>query len=128
MADVAFGTQNAPLALHGVGQRRAQQTARQTQPVRVRPYRWAMIVRTPDGTVVDQVPIEMIENGDTVWTFLPDGSPTTFVVDAKRFHIDKVAGTATIGLQAAQETDTHGVGLVGTLEAPAGTIVHRIPR
>ncbi len=84
------------------------------------------IVRAPDGTILDQVPIEMIETGDTVWSYLPDGSPTTFVVDIKRFHIDKAAGTATIGLQAARETDTHGVGLVAAIEGPAGTIVHRL--
>ncbi|MGE2835127.1 hypothetical protein [Mycobacterium sp. SMC-4] len=86
------------------------------------------IVKTPDGTVLDQVPIEHIETGDTLWTFLPDGSPTTFVVDVKRFHIDKKTGTKTIGLQAAPETDTHGVGLVATVEGPAGTLVHRLPR
>lgn len=87
-----------------------------------------MIVRAPDGTVLDQLPIENVETGDTVWSFLPDGSPMTFVVEIKRFHVDKVAGTATIGLQAARETDTHGVGLVATLERPVGTIVHRLPR
>lgn len=86
------------------------------------------IVRAPDGTVLDQVPIEQIQTGDTVWTFLPDGSPTTFKVEVKRFHIDKSAGTGTVGLQAARETDTHGVGLVATVEGPIGTIVHRLPQ
>lgn len=86
------------------------------------------IVRTSDGTVLDQVAIEEIETGDTVWTFLPDGSPTTFEVEIKRFHIDKARGTAMVGLQAARETDTHGVGLIATVEGPAGTIVHRLPK
>jgi AraC-like DNA-binding protein len=51
------------------------------------------------------VPIEQIETGDTVLTHLPDGSPYTFVVEIKRFDIDKAAGTATVELQAARETD-----------------------
>jgi hypothetical protein len=78
------------------------------------------------GYDVEQVPIELIEPGDTVLTHLPDGSPYTFVVELKRFDIDKVAGTSKIGLQAARETDTHGVGLVATTEAPAGTFTHRV--
>ena len=57
---------------------------------------------------------------------LPDGSPYTFVVDVKRFHVDKAAGTATIGLQAARETDTPGTGVVATVEAPVGTLTHRV--
>ena len=83
------------------------------------------IIHTADGFAVDQVPIEEIETGDTVLTHLPDGSPYTFVVEIKRFDIDKVAGTATIGLQAARETDTHGTGVVATIEAPVGTLTHR---
>jgi hypothetical protein len=78
------------------------------------------------GYDVEQVPIELIEPGDTVLTHLPDGSPYTFVVEPKRFDIDKVAGTSKIGLQAARETDTHDVGLVATTEAPAGTLTHRV--
>lgn len=50
------------------------------------------------GYAVEQVPIELIETGDTVLAHLPDGSPYTFVVDVKRFNIDKTADTATIGL------------------------------
>jgi hypothetical protein len=78
------------------------------------------------GYDVEQVPIELIEPGDTVLTHLPDGSPYTFVVELKRFDIDKVAGTSKIGLQAARETDTHDVGLVATTEAPAGNLTHRV--
>jgi hypothetical protein len=74
------------------------------------------------------VPIEQIETGDTVLNHLPDGSPYTFVVEIKRFDIDKAAGTATIGLQAARETDTHGTGVVATVEAPVGTLTHRVIR
>ena len=54
------------------------------------------------GYDVEQVPIELIEPGNTVLTHLPDGSPYTFVVELKRFDIDKVAGTSKIGLQAAR--------------------------
>lgn len=43
------------------------------------------------GYDVEQVPIELIEPGDTLLTHLPDGSPYTFVVEIKRFDIDKVA-------------------------------------
>jgi hypothetical protein len=50
------------------------------------------------------------------------------VVDVKRFDIDKAAGTATIGLQAARETDTHGTGLVASVSAPVGTLTHRVIR
>jgi len=82
------------------------------------------VIHTADGFAVDQVPIEQIETGATVLTHLP-GSPYTFVVEIKRFDIDKVAGTATIGLQAARETDTHGTGVVATIEAPVGTLTHR---
>ena len=39
------------------------------------------------GYDVEQVPIELIEPGDTVLTHLPDGSPYTFVVEIKRFDI-----------------------------------------
>lgn len=78
------------------------------------------------GYIVDQVPIEQINTGETVLTHLPDGSPTTFVVDVKRVKIDKASGTATIGLQAAADTDTHGVGLVASIEVPAGTLTHRV--
>ena len=77
------------------------------------------------GYVVDQVPIEEIEEGDTVLTHLPDGSSYTFVVDVKRLKVDKDR-TTTIGLQAARDSDTHGVGLVGTIEAPVGTLTHRV--
>lgn len=87
--------------------------------------RTVTIIHTADGFAVDQVPIEETETGDTVLTHLPDGSPYTFVVEIKRFDIDKVAGTATIGLQAARETDTHGTGVVATIEAPVGTLTHR---
>lgn len=80
------------------------------------------------GYDVEQVPIELIEPGDTVLAHLPDGSPYTFVVEFKRFDIDNVAGTSKIGLQAARETDTHGVGLVATTEALAGTLTHRVIR
>jgi len=41
-----------------------------------------------------------------VLTHLPDGSPYTFVVEIKRFDIDKIAGMSKIGLQAARETDS----------------------
>jgi hypothetical protein len=84
------------------------------------------IIRAANGLAVDQVPIEQIETSDTVLTHLPDGSPYTFVVDVKRFHVDNTAGTVTIGLQAARETDTHGTGVVATVEAPVGTLTHRI--
>ena len=84
------------------------------------------IIHTVDGFAVDQLPIEQVETGDTVVAHLPDGSPYTFVVDVKRFDVDKAAGTATIGLQAARETDTHGTGVVATVEAPVGTLTHRI--
>jgi hypothetical protein len=80
------------------------------------------------GYDVEQVPIELIEPGDTLLAHLPDGSPYTFVVEIKRFDIDNVAGTSKIGLQAARETDTRGVGLVATTEAPAGTLTHRVIR
>ena len=84
------------------------------------------IITTAGGFAVDQVPIEEIQPGETVLTHLPDGSPTTFVVEIKRINIAKAAGTATVGLQAARETDTHDVGLVATIEAPVGTLAHRI--
>jgi hypothetical protein len=58
------------------------------------------------GYDVEQVPIELIKPGDTVLTQLPDGSPYTFVVENKRFDIEKVAGMSKIGLQAARETDS----------------------
>ena len=72
------------------------------------------------------MPIEQIEPGDTVLTHLPDGSAYTFVVDVKPFNIDKAAGTAAIGLQAARETDNHGSGVVAAVEAPVGMLTHRI--
>lgn len=72
------------------------------------------IIHAADGYAVDQVPIKQIEPGDTVLTHLPDGSAYTFVVDVKRFNIDKTAGTAAIGLQAARETDNHGTGVVAS--------------
>ena len=81
------------------------------------------IIHTADGFAVDQVPIEEIETGDTVLTHLPDGCP--YPSSWRSFDIDKVAGTATIGLQAARETDTHGTGVVATIEAPVGTLTHR---
>ncbi len=81
-----------------------------------------------NGYIVDQVPIEQINGGDTVLSYLPDGSPYTFVVGVKRVKVDKAAGTTTIGLQAASNTDTHGVGLVASIEAPAGTLTHRVIR
>ncbi len=84
------------------------------------------IISAANGFGVDQVPIEQIETGDTVLTHLPDGSPYTFVVEIKRFSIDKAAGTSTVGLQAARETDTHGTGVVATVEAPVATLTHRI--
>jgi hypothetical protein len=84
------------------------------------------IIHTADGFAVDQVPIEDGEPGEAVLTHLPDGSPTAFIVEIKRINIDKAAGTALIGLQAARETDTHDVGLVATIEAPVGTLAHRI--
>jgi hypothetical protein len=86
------------------------------------------IIRDANGFAVDQVPIEQIETGDTVLTHLPDGSPYTFVVEINLFDIDKAGGTATVGLQAARETDTHGTGVVATVEAPIGTLTHRIIR
>jgi hypothetical protein len=81
-----------------------------------------------NGYIVDQVPIEQIKGGDTVLSHLPDGSSYTFVVGVKRVRVDKAAGTTTIGLQAASDTDTHGVGLVASVEAPAGTLAHRVIR
>ena len=84
------------------------------------------IIQAADGYAVDQVPIEQIEPGDTVLTHLPDGSAYTFVVDVKRFNIDKAAGTAAIGLQAAREIDNHGTDVVATVEAPVGTPTQRI--
>ena len=72
------------------------------------------------------MPIEQIEPGDTVLTHLPDGSAYTFVVDVKRFNIDKAAGTAAIGLQAAREIDNHGTDVVATVEAPVGTLTQSI--
>jgi hypothetical protein len=84
------------------------------------------IISTADGFAVDQVPIEQIEPGETVLTHLPDGSPTTFVVEIKRINIDKDAGTANVGLHAARETRTHDVALVATIEAPVSTLTHRI--
>jgi hypothetical protein len=47
-------------------------------------------------------------------------------VEIKRINIDKATGTANVGLQATRETDTHEVGLVATIEAPVGTLTHRI--
>jgi hypothetical protein len=79
-----------------------------------------------NGYTVDQVPVEQIEVGDTVLTHLPDSSSYTFVVDVKRVNVDRAAGTTTIGLQAARDSDTHGVGLVASIEAPAGTLTHRV--
>jgi hypothetical protein len=87
-----------------------------------------MTIVSLNGYIVDQVPIEQIELGDTVLTTLPDGSPYTFVVDVTRVKVDKAAGTTTIGLQAARDSDTHGVGLVGSIEAPVGTLTHRVIR
>jgi hypothetical protein len=81
-----------------------------------------------DGYIVDQVPIETINGGDTVLSHLPDGRPFTFVVDVKRVKADKATGTMTVGLQAAADSDTHGVGLVPSLEAPVGTLTHRVIR
>jgi hypothetical protein len=86
------------------------------------------IIRAANGFAVDQVPIEQIETGDTVLSHLPGGSSYIFVVETKRFDINKAAGTATIGLQAARETDTHRTGVVATVEAPAGTLAHRVIR
>ena len=65
------------------------------------------IITTAGGFAVDQVPIEEIEPGETVLTHLPDGSPSTFVVEIKRIDIDKAAGTATVRWQAgAKPTPT----------------------
>jgi hypothetical protein len=88
----------------------------------------AMAIVQLNGYIVDQVPIEQIKGGDTVLSHLPDGSSYTFVVGVKRVRVDKAAGTTTIGLQAASDTDTHGVGLVASVEAPAGTLAHRVIR
>ncbi|ORV63063.1 hypothetical protein [Mycobacterium europaeum] len=78
------------------------------------------------GYMVGQVPIEQIEPGETVLTHLLDGSSYTFVVEIKRNETDRAAGTSKLGLQAARETDTHGVGPVATVEAPVGTLTHRV--
>jgi hypothetical protein len=77
------------------------------------------------GYIVEQVPIEQIEPGDTVLTHLPNGSHYTFVVETKRVVTDG-AGTSKIGLQAAHETDTHGIGLVASIAVPAGTLTNRV--
>src|SRR5262245_27559477 len=86
-----------------------QQTARRRDLSTSRTsIRSVTLIHTADGFAVDQVPIEQIETGDVVVAHLPDGSPYTFAVDVKRFQVDNTAGTATIGLQAARETDSHG--------------------
>ena len=73
------------------------------------------------GYIVDQVPIEQIEPGDTMLSHLPDGSTTTFVVGVKVMYPAKG-----VRLEAAADSDTHGVGLVPFIEAALGTLTHRV--